>query len=693
MIELVGGSLAFAAVWVLPGFLLGARWLQRPDVPPALALAGALVLSSAAAAVIGGTLLAIGDFSGRALAIPLLALAAGGLVPFWRWLRRVATPWWRTAALVALALPLIISALELGLQPSHSFQWYYWNLGAELTQAGGIPSWTLEFGEQVRWHPDYVFFSTASEGYRWLTGPLGEGSAIVVWRAPVALAGLVMSYCVLRLWVLRPAAICGAAAVSATTFFLVKFNAYKPESFGIVVGLACVLLVAYGVRHRRPRWLLLAGVGFGVCVGIHGIAAAVTGTLALGAAFAERRSLRGAARDQIVGPGLGAAGVAVAVVLATGLALQGRAVVASDAANPGAGSSTDPTWAFLERHEGNFSSVEPPQVSEQALDSVSRPWPSSLVSDGLWIPLTAVVLIGIVAAARSRSQRLRAGGWALAVWLAILLAAAAFFALAFDTFIPRHTGVTRIGGYGYLLAGLGIALVAQLALRAVARRGSPGAIRMAAAAAVVFFVCWAVPVGVVSLAGHSEVGPEGGRALAELRSRGSDGGGAVLANVSTRGVIEQQTGLEVPVEGRQPVIEDPGFLAAANDRLAEVEEFFVNAGARAAGAGDVLDRLDVRFVLAASDPDQLGSPYHFADTSGLASRLAREPALQPVWSEPGIELFEVRGWSPGPERVGVAKPVGGAWGGAALALAALAGLIAWASSSLPRRGWGWALEH
>jgi hypothetical protein len=694
VIELVAGSAAFAAIWLLPGFFLGARWFDREGVPVAVALGAAFVLSSTAAAALGATLLAFHAFSGAALGIPLLGLAALGLLPFWRWLRRAATPGWRTAAIVALALPLILSALELGLQPSHSFQWYYWSLGSELTRAGGIPSWTLEFGEQVRWHPDYVLFSAASEGYRWLTSPLGESAGIVVWRAPVALAGLVLSYAVLRLWVSRPAAVCGTAAVSATTFFLVKFNAYKPESFGLVLGLAAVLLVAYGVRHRRPGWLLLAGVGFGVCVGVHGIAAAVTGALALGAGLAEHRSLRGAARRQIIGPAVAAVAIAAAIVLATGLSLQGRAVVASDAANPGAASSTDPTWVFLERHEGNFSSIAPPSADEQALDSVSKPWPSSAISGGGWIAVAIVALGGIGLAAASRSPRLRAGGWALFAWLAAMLAAGAFFALSFDTYIPRHTGVTRIGGYGYLLAGLAIALVAELCMRFMRRRAEPSTLRLATAAAVVFFVCWAVPVGVVSLSGHSEVGERGRRALTELGSRGSDGGGAVLSNVSSRGVIEHETGLEVPVEGRQPVIEDPSFLAAANSRLQDVEAFFVSAGEGDGKEPDpLLNDLDVRWVLAATDSDALGSPYQFGDSPGLISRLKDEPGLSSVWSEPGLEVFEVSAWEGGPERVGPARPLALRWIIAVAGLGAPLAVTAWAFASLPRRGWGWALDH
>ena len=207
-----------------------------------------------------------------------------------------------------------------------------------------------------------------------------------------------------------------------------------------------------------------------------------------------------------------------------------------------------------------------------------------------------------------------------------MLAAGAFFALEFDTFIPQHTGVTRIGGYGYLLAGLGIALAVELALRRVARRRSPGSIRISARGGRGLLRLLG-GAGGRGLAGGTQRGRRG-RPQARprrARARALTAAARSLTNVSTRGVIEQQTGLEDPVEGRQPVIEDPAFLDAANMRLAQVQEFFVNAGEGAPGSGDVLSDLDVRFVLAASDPDELGSPYHFADAPGLAQRLAPRP--------------------------------------------------------------------
>ena len=51
-------------------------------------------------------------------------------------------------------------------------------------------------------------------------------------------------------------------------------------------------------------------------------------------------------------------------------------------------------------------------------------------------------------------------------------------------------------------------------------------------------------------------------------------GDVVLSNALTTGTVESFTGLEDPLEGRQPLIEDPAFLAAANQLLLDAHDWF-----------------------------------------------------------------------------------------------------------------------
>ncbi len=80
---------------------------------------------------------------------------------------------------------------------------------------------------------------------------LPRADALAAFRVPVTMLGVLLLFAVLRLWVGRPAAFIGAALIAGTTFYLAKFDAYKPEALGIVLGLAALWLVVRGVRSGR----------------------------------------------------------------------------------------------------------------------------------------------------------------------------------------------------------------------------------------------------------------------------------------------------------------------------------------------------------------------------------------------------------------------------------------------------------
>jgi hypothetical protein len=634
-------------------------------------LALSVGLSLAAIALVGGTLLAAGAFYPWAVSAPLLALSIAGLPGAWRWARAAFSPWWRSLALVALALPVIVYGAET-LHPAHSFQWYYWGVGRELTLAGGIPDWALEFGERVRWHPDYVFFSIGSEVYRWFTGPLTDSEAISAWRAPAAVLGLTLAYGVLRLWVSRLASLIGMAALAAGSFYLIRFNAYKPESLGVVLALAALLLLVSGVRQRRGGLIVAGAATLGLGMGVHGIAVAVVGALAGCAVLVELFSAD-TPRWPLV-RGIAASGLlCVVLIVSTGLALQGRAVVAADAANPALAGEADPTWVFLERHEGNFASLEPPPLSERVEASL-EPWPSGALNGSEWAVPLLLLSAGLGLAGWLAGPSASRGAASIALWAVILVGAGAFFAISFDTFIPQQTGVSRIGAYLSLGCALAVGVGAQGLIAWWRRRGrvfSP----LVVTAVLVFLVAWALPLGLAALADRRSVEPSGRAALAAVNARAE--GGAILSNVSTRGVLEFRTGLEAPVEGRQPVIEDASFLEAANERLSDVEAYFADVGSgggRASRTG-AIERLDVGWVLAARRPVELGSPFSFGGPRRVFRGLRSEPSLEQVWHRRGFALYAVNGAPPSVKRVGEPKhavPVWGAGLGATLAAFALA---------------------
>jgi hypothetical protein len=110
-------------------------------------------------------------------------------------------------------------------------------------------------------------------------------------------------------------------------------------------------------------------------------------------------------------------------------------------------------------------------------------------------------------------------------------------------------------------------------------------------------------------------------------------GDVVLSNALTTGTIESFTGLETPLEGRQPLIEDPAFLAATNQLLLDAHDWFIQPTDRS-----LLDRLGVRWVLVADDPAVLGTT---GTLGGGVGQLEAAAGLRTAWSGNGIALLEV----------------------------------------------------
>ena len=142
----------------------------------------------------------------------------------------------------------------------------------------------------------------------------------------------------------------------------------------------------------------------------------------------------------------------------------------------------------------------------------------------------------------------------------------------------------------------------------------------------------------------------------------------MLSNISTRGLIEFTTGVEAPVEGRQPVIEDPEFLSGANAALVEIHHYFEHPA-----SPRLLRRLGIRWLLVSNGSRGIGSPFDIGLPSDQAGRLSGEPYLTRSWRSRNLVLFRVSGPVSRIEPVGPSEPLGP---GVAIALLAV-GLAAW----------------
>lgn len=631
-------ALSLAAVGVavvlslLPGAALADRLAGRRSTWSAR-LVLSFVASLFVVAGLAAALIVVGAFSGVRLALLSGVAATFGVPVVIRWWR--SSPVWRPRTLVwagLLVVPWIVFAGAEGWPPADTLQWYYAGLGVDLTKAGGIPTAVAEWGQQVRWLPDYIVFDVHAEAQRAMLSFATPEAALAAWRVPVALGGVLLSFLVTRLWVGRAVALAGTTAISGTVFFLAKFDAYKPEAAGIVVGLAAMWLVVRGIRGDRRSWVLLGGATLGLDLSVHAIAATVMGLMVAGFAGVEwllLRRDRARRLDWLVR----AAVLGLTLSVAMGVGLQGRAAAAGGALNPGASTAGDPTWTFFLRSTGQFEEPEPPPPARPLAGGVTTPWAGFRVTSafGWWlIPVTAIGALGAFALA---GPRRRAAVLGLGVAAGLVALGVAFFTLAFDTYVPRWTGLVRFGQYVPLLVGLAVTLAAAGYLRAWSWLAGSRIPRTTATIALAVGLVWLIPLATGRYGAEARLSSAGQAALQELRARGR-AGDVVVSNALTTGSIEWFTGLEAPFEGRQPLIEEPEVLADANRLLLEGHRWFDDPSDRG-----FLDDLGVRWVLVVDDRSTLAAP---ATLGGGVASMTGVPGLDPVWEGDGISLLELQ---------------------------------------------------
>ncbi len=558
-------------------------------------------------------------------------LALTGLPVGWRWLRASRAELSTVGWAAAIALPWVAAVGGSGWAPADTLQWYYAGLGTQLEGAGGIPTSVAEWAQTVRWLPDYLVFNVDSQAYlAWLSF-LPRADALAAFRVPVSILGVLMLFAVLRLWVGRPAAFIGASLIAGTAFYLAKFDAYKPEALGIVLGLAALWLVVRGLRSGRRSWVLLGGASLGIALSVHAIAATVMGLLVAGFGVAEwfvAQDSRAERAGWLVRAAL--LGLLISVVM--GIGLQGRAAAAGGALNPGTASGPDPTWTFFLRSTGDFTMPEPAPPTLPLAGGVTTPWAGLRITSafGWWlIPFGA---IGAVFLAGLGGRRVRGGLVGLIGSGVLVGAGIAFFALAFDTYVPRWTGLVRFGQYLPLLVGIGVTFALAGYLRLWAWLAQVRIPRVFAVVAAIVGVVWLAPLAAARYGAEAAIPPAGVAALDALRTMAAPGD-VVLSNALTTGTIESFTGLEAPLEGRQPLIEDPAFLAAANQLLLDAHDWFARPVDRA-----LLDRLGARWVLVVDDPAVLGAS---ATLGGGVTAVEAAPGLRVAWSGAGIALLEL----------------------------------------------------
>ena len=514
------------ALLVLPGF--GLRTItRRPKADPLDELELAIVTMVAALAVVGIALVGFRQFSATRMAVPMGLLALIGIprAAIWAWpvIRRP-----QPYVVLALTAPWVWMARKPGNAPSGLLQWYYWNLGESVSKVHGIPTYVSEYGRNIRWLPDYLIFNILSETYHGASRFGTDAQQLAAFRIPAVLLGSVAVYGVARLWLRATPALAGTGLIVATQLFGDKFNAYKPESYAIVLGLVAVRLGIVALRKRDTPLMLFVGVIVGLNLGVHAIAAVVMAMLLAAAILAELLLTRDLRRWKTVGA-LGLAGViALGLTVGTGLALQGRALVISDAGHPEMlKGGRDPTLLFLTRNAGKFGPLETPPLADELSTNLQEPWRGFNIAT-LWGALCAIATTtAIVIGLGTGSRALRKAVLAMLIFSALLAVSAAYFGLSYDTFVPRHTGLSRFVQYAPLVAAMLVAIgIEGIALR-LESASSDGRIRFVkvglGAAAVAGAGAIAVALTVHRYENYQAVPPDARAVLDQLANREKPG--------------------------------------------------------------------------------------------------------------------------------------------------------------------------
>lgn len=608
------------AILVLPGF--GVRTvLRRPLAGPIDELELAVGTTVIATTIVGAALIGFEAFTASRMALPFAILGLIGIprAAVWVWpLSRRPAPY----VLLALTTPWIWNSLRDGYPPAGLFQWYYWDLGRMLSRTHGIPSYVTEFGGHVRWLPDYLVFNIVSETYHGIALLGTNAEQLSAFRISLALVGIVAVYGTLRLWLRSWTALTGTALVIATLAFADKFNTFKPESYGIILGLIVVRLGVLGVRRRDPMLLLFAGAILGLNLGVHAIGAVIAAMLLAGAIVAELITVAEARHRPTIVALLLAGVLALGVAAATGWALQGRALVITDASNPALlPDGRDPTFLFLERNSGHFQQVHEPKLRDELSDNLQTPWNDFQLNSGWGVLLGVGIAAGIVIGLTSRRRALQQGVIAVVVFSVLLTAGVIYFATAYDTYVPRHTGLGRFVQYAPLV----IAMLAAFAIEGIALRIESLTVvarhRVLAAAGATVVVVGSLALGISLTLNRyrpqNQLPESGARVLDTLAARAKPGE-VVLTNAGTRGIFEFWTGLEDSLEARQALIENPTFVSRATALLEDTHRFFTGTG-----AADLPDRLGVNWIVVTPRPSDLAAGASYGSPP-------------PGWSVPGF---------------------------------------------------------
>ncbi|MGE3619352.1 MAG: hypothetical protein AB7L84_02725 [Acidimicrobiia bacterium] len=533
------------------------------------------------------------------------------------------------AGLVALGLGAWAPVLAVNVASPHALlqptPWYYWGLADETASAGDIPVEVREWGgtpvESLAAYPGFTS-GTAALIAQSPGGGFEPARAVMVLTTVATLVGL--AAVVAALGGTTVGVLVAVPGVLSLWIVAVKLASYRPEPTGYGLMLAAGALALRWMRSGDRSALVVGGVAFVALGQVHGIdhvlAAVMVAAAAACSLLVDRDGLRATA-------GRAAATLSWAAAWAGWTLLLTGSLSSAEAADglPQRGGTSDPTWAFVRALSGG-PVTEPPSALELARAALSEGIAGvSPVAfrGGVLVLVLALVGWAVLGRGEDRARAARVLVWVAAV-AAGILAVCLWFALRWETYVPRRTGFSRMLQLVVLVIPVAAGLLASM-------RGRLG--RVAAAVVLV-----AGAAATVRSWGPTTELFEYQRPTSEqiglLASLDLSPGAVVLTNTYTEGIVADVLDASGLLEGRAPYTY-PDLLDRAVHLLRESAAFFADPVAHQ----DLLEEEGVTHVLVATYGSYaLGTPARFPwDPLTLAGI----PGLREVARTTDLVLYEV----------------------------------------------------
>ncbi|MGC4112035.1 MAG: hypothetical protein QM747_16800 [Nocardioides sp.] len=545
----------------------------------------------------------------------------------------------RLGAVVGLSalvfLPLGYTILTTWWSPLGSTPWYYYGLARQVAEAGSIPSSSIEFGAATPFLNDYHLFTTGTAMLLVQDPGHPMATVLTVTLLSLLLLGIGMAALTRVLGAGRLGSLLAVPIVVAAGIGPIRAAGYRPETFGLGLGLLMVALAVDWLR-RRERASLVGAALLAACLSqVHGIAALSSGVMVAAAALVY--AVRGPRREQILRGVLALAALAAGVVV-VGLVFHEASGTVHAGGLVDRGGLADPTWEFFRAARGDT-----PSSPATNLHMIGTSWRELYNWQEWW--MAPALVWGVYGLWRTRREAVTRDIVAFTLLSLLGLAVvASVFMFGWQGYVPRRTGASRIvleaSLLGPPLLAIGLTAAAQATWSFRGRVLVPTARQRALV--LLGALCAGGLVSMVRISRYDNGQAPSRAQLTTWRTLPLTSHDVVLANGYTEGFIPDNTPAIGLLDGRAPYTFETQ-LHDANALLRGAQAFYSDPSAH----WDYLARNHVTWVV-------VGDPHAYSlatlnvwDTPPSLHSLDACPGLRPFRQSSTLTVYRVVDSGPG----------------------------------------------